>query len=74
MLRALVLLKEPVTLGESATLTGLIIDDVRQSLNECSLLVRIQDRKVVFILENQVKEYLLKRSERDYSKSEEKKS
>lgn len=74
MLRALVLSKEPATLGELAILTGSTIDDVRQSLNKCSLLVMIQDRSFVVILENRVKEYLLKSSERDYSWSEEKKS
>lgn len=64
LLRVLVLVKEPVTLGELAILTGFTIDDVQQSLDKCSLLVRIHDRKVVFVLENQVKEHLLKRSEK----------
>ncbi|KAJ4381978.1 hypothetical protein N0V85_008601 [Neurospora sp. IMI 360204] len=64
LLRVLVLVKEPVALDELAILTGFTIDDVQQSLDKCSLLVETQGGKVVFVLENQVKEHLLKRSEK----------
>ncbi|KAK1776020.1 hypothetical protein QBC45DRAFT_229972 [Copromyces sp. CBS 386.78] len=60
MLRVLILVKEPVTPEELAVLTGFSINDVRKSLGKCNLLLNIEDGKVVFVLENRVKEHLFK--------------
>ncbi|KAK3339108.1 hypothetical protein B0H65DRAFT_551853 [Neurospora tetraspora] len=61
MLRVLVLIKEPVTLEELAILTGFAIDDVKNLLHKCNLLLKVEDGKVIFVLENQVKEHLMDR-------------
>lgn len=62
MLRVLVLAKEPVTLEELAVLTDFTMDEVKNLLHKCDLLLKIdEDGKVIFVLENQVKEHLMDR-------------